>query len=291
MKQRTFDTTFELSLRLTLGSGGADPDGRRGWWATRTPDGPATVLLEHATTRVEATAWGAGGDWALDHIPAVLGFGDHPEALIPEHRLLQDLHKQKRGLRIGRTDRVFESIVPAILGQKVATQEAHRNHRALIRRFSEPAPGPLDLWLPVAPGDLAEVPYWQVHELGIERKKADLLRFVAKRAGRLEEITAMTREAAFARLIAFAGIGPWTAALVMGSAWGDTDAVPVGDYHLPNTVTWALAGEPRGDDRRMLELLEPYRGQRGRVIRLLKAGGIHAPKYGPKTGIRSITQI
>jgi 3-methyladenine DNA glycosylase/8-oxoguanine DNA glycosylase len=291
VKKRSIAALPDVDLRLTLGSGRTDAAGRRGWWATRTPDGSATVLIEREGTAIAATAWGDGADWILDQTPRLLGFDDHPEDFVPTDRVLRDLKERKRGLRIGRSDRVFESIVPAILGQKVATKEAHRNERALIRTFSEPAPGPLDLTLPVASGVLAEVTYWQMHELGIERRRADLLRFVAKRSGRLEEIAGMTRDEAFARLTAFPGIGPWTAALVMGSALGDPDAVPVGDYHLPNTVAWALAGEPRADDRRMLELLEPYRGHRGRVIRLLKAGGIHAPKYGPKTAIRSISQI
>ena len=69
---------------------------------------------------------------------------------------------------------------------------------------------------------------------------------------------------------------------------GDSDAVSVGDYHLPNLVSWALAGEPRGNDDRMLELLEPYRGHRGRVVRLLEKGIGHAPRYGPRLALREI---
>ena len=81
-------------------------------------------------------------------------------------------------------------------------------------------------------------------------------------------------------LRAIPGIGPWTAAEVGIRAFGDPDAVSVGDFHLPNMVAWALAGEPRGTDERMLELLEPYRGQRGRVLRLLElsGGGAAAPR-------------
>ena len=291
MKQRTIQTASDLNLRLTLGSRRADASGKRGWWVTRTPDGPATVLIEQEGPEIAASAWGEGANWVLEQTPRLLGLDDHPEEFVPTHPLLRDLSNRNRGLRIGRTDRVFESIVPAILGQKIATKEAHRNQRALTRRFSEPAPGPLELTLPVASDVLANLPYWRLHDLGIERKRAELLRFVAKRAGRLEEIGTMTKDAAVARLTAFPGIGPWTAALVMGSALGDADAVPIGDYHLPNTVAWALAGEPRANDRRLLELLEPYRGHRGRVIRLLKTGGVHAPKYGPKAALRSISQI
>ena len=64
-------------------------------------------------------------------------------------------------------------------------------------------------------------------------------------------------------------------------AYGDPDAVSVGDYHVPNMVAWALAGEPRGDDARMLALLEPFRGHRGRVCVLLEAAGIAGAEVRP----------
>jgi 3-methyladenine DNA glycosylase/8-oxoguanine DNA glycosylase len=84
------------------------------------------------------------------------------------------------------------------------------------------------------------------------------------------------------------GIGPWTAAEVVRLALGDPDAVSVGDFHLPNLVSWLLAGEPRGTDERMLELLAPYAGHRGRVQLLLEASGAHAPRYGPRMELDQI---
>jgi 3-methyladenine DNA glycosylase/8-oxoguanine DNA glycosylase len=74
-------------------------------------------------------------------------------------------------------------------------------------------------------------------------------------------------------------------------ALGDPDAVSVGDFHLAHAVCWALAGEPRGTDGRMLELLAPYAGHRARVIRLVEAAGIQAPRRGPRMAPRSITGI
>jgi hypothetical protein len=62
----------------------------------------------------------------------------------------------------------------------------------------------------------------------------------------------------------------------------------VGDFNIPNLVAWSLAGEPRADDRRMLELLAPYAGHRGRVVRLLGSAGIKPPRFGPRRPIRSI---
>jgi len=94
---------------------------------------------------------------------------------------------------------------------------------------------------------------------------------------------------AMRRLTALPGIGPWTAAEVALVALGDPDAVSLGDYHLPDMVAWALAGEPRADDTRMLELLEPWRGHRGRVIRLVVMGAGAAPRRGPRMPLRTIT--
>ena len=76
--------------------------------------------------------------------------------------------------------------------------------------------------------------------------------------------------------------------MVAGSVLGDPDAIPIGDIHLPNFVSWNLAGEPRADDDRMVQLLEPYAGQRNRVVRLLKSGGRKPPRYGPRAEVRDI---
>ena len=256
------------------------------WRASRTPAGTATLHLILGDGVVEAEAWGDGSDWALAYVPELLGFSDDPTTFRPDHPTLRDLHLRAVGARFGATRSVFEVLVPTILGQKVTTRESHRGYRRLVEAHGEPAPGPGELRVPPSPEVLADLPYFDFHPLGIERKRADIIRRAAARVDRLEEVVRMTREDAVRRLMAFEGVGPWTAAFVMAAALGDADAVPVGDYHLPNMVSWALAGEPRADDARMLELLEPYRGHRGRVVRLLKQAGVHAPKYGPRSTIR-----
>jgi len=98
----------------------------------------------------------------------------------------------------------------------------------------------------------------------------------------------MDPAAATARLRALPGIGAWTAAEVVGVALGDPDAVEVGDYHLPHAVGYLFDGTPRSTDERMLELLEPYHGHRGRVIRLITLAGIAAPRFGPHRPLRDI---
>lgn len=299
--ERLIVTPGEVDLRLTLRTlrhGRADPSFLRHddeWWrATRTPDGPATTRFAPEGGDIRATAWGPGAAWAIDHAPGAVGAHDDPAAFDPPQGLIRDLHRRHPGLRIPRSGAVFEAVVPIIIEQKVTTTEAHDAYRRLVSAWGERAPGPGDdLGLRVPPGarDLAGRPYFEYHRFGLERRRATTIRNAAERAARLEETIEMDPAAATQRLCAFPGIGPWTAAQVGLAALGDPDAVPVGDLHLPNIVAWALAGEPRGTDERMLELLEPYAGHRGRAARLLTLSGLHAPRFGPRAPLRAIRTI
>jgi 3-methyladenine DNA glycosylase/8-oxoguanine DNA glycosylase len=147
------------------------------------------------------------------------------------------------------------------------------------------------LLLPPAAARLAALPYFEFHPLGLERRRADLLRRIGQLRPGAEALMALPADAARARLESIPGIGPWTAAEATRAAFGDPDAVSVGDAHLPDLVAWALAGQPRADDARMLELLEPYRGQRARVVRLLEVAGVKIPRYGPRFSPRRIAGI
>lgn len=287
-----------LDLHRTLAPLGRGPGDRtilfgagRAWRATRTADGPATLALQHAGDELRAEAWGSGADRALADVPALLGLGQDLRP-IEGHPTIRRLALRFRGVRIPRSGAVLESLVPAILEQKVIGEEARRALFALARNHGEAAPGPpeLGLRLPPAAATLAGLPYYAYHPFGVERRRADLIRRVSARAAWFEAIVDLPLADAYARLRSVPGIGPWTAAEVGVRALGDVDAVSVGDFHLPNLVAFALAGEPRAKDARMLELLEPYRGQRARVIRLLELGGIHVPRYGPRLAFRRIEE-
>lgn len=259
------------------------------WLAFRTSAGPVTVRLVAGPGSLRATAWGDGAEAALPTIPALVGEEDEPERLVAHHPRIRELQRRHPGLRLPRTHRVLHALVPSILEQKVTGTEAFRAYGALLRAHGEPAPGPGGLLLPPAPEVLAGLPYHAFHPLGVERRRAEIIRRVASRASWLESASSLAETAA--RLGSLPGIGPWTVAEVLRSAFGDPDAVSVGDYHVPHSVAWALAGEPRGSDERMLELLEPYRGQRGRVQRLLEVGRVIAPRRGPRMAPRRIAAL
>ncbi|MFC5180113.1 DNA-3-methyladenine glycosylase family protein [Actinomadura harenae] len=278
------------------------------WRAVRTPDGPGTVRLRRSSDVVEAAAWGPGAGWLLDTVPEMLGAADDPSGFEPRHDVLRDAVRRWPGLRICRTNRVFEALVPAVLEQKVLSTEAWRAWRYLLRRFGEPAPMPrggvtdrgraLDLRVPPPPEVWARIPSWEWHRSGIEAVRARTIIGAARVASRLEPLPGnpgggtdggtdggTSDNAAESRLRSLPGIGVWTAAETRQRAVGDPDAVSVGDYHLPGLVGWALTGS-RTDDDGMLELLEPYRGHRHRVTRLLGLSGARPPRRGPRLPVR-----
>jgi len=299
---RTIRPGVPVDLRLTLWPlrrGRIDPCMRIGpdgvWRATRTPAGPVTTRITAGPDSGTLTmrAWGPGSAWALDGFPALVGADDDDTGFVPRHPVIRDLRRAFPGVRIPRSAAVVEALVPSVLEQKVVGSEARRSYARLVRALGEPAPGPAEprLTLPPAPPTLAATPYHVFHRFGVERKRADTVRLACSYAHRLEETVTMPAGAAFGRLTALPGLGPWTAAEVARVALGDTDAVSVGDYHVPSQVAWALAGEARADDDRMLELLEPYRGHRARVVRLIEAAGIVAPRFAPRMPLRSIASI
>lgn len=280
------------SALITIAEGRSDPSisitDAGGVVAQRTPDGPATLSLGRRDRMVEAEAWGPGADWALDHAPGLVGAEDDLAGFEPErHPVVARLARSHRAVRVLRTGLVTEAMFRTVVGQMVTGREAKRSYARMTRSLGEPAPGPHGLVMPPDPSTLGRLAYHRFHPWGVERKRAETLIRVARATRRMEEAAAMSPAEARTRLTAVPGVGAWTAGKVGLVALGDADAVPVGDYHLPNTVGWALAGEPRADDARMLELLEPFAGHRGRVALLLQAGHVRAPRYGPRAPIRS----
>jgi endonuclease III len=290
---------FPLDARLTLSvhrRGGGDPAyrvDRAGavWRTSLTPDGPGTLRVRSSSTTegtlVDARAWGPGAGWLLDRVPDQLGSGDDPSGFTARHPVVSELALRFTGLRIGRTGRVFEALVPAVLEQKVVGREAHRAWRFLLGKHGAPAPGPAPAGMRVLPPPRtwARVPSWDWHQAGVEGVRAATIIAAAGVAARLEETLDADPAEADRRLRSLPGIGPWTSAEVRQRAAGDPDAVSVGDYHLPRAVGWTLAGRIT-DDAGMLELLAPYAGHRYRVTRLIELGGGGPPRRGPRMPVR-----
>jgi 3-methyladenine DNA glycosylase/8-oxoguanine DNA glycosylase len=296
----SFEVSAPIDLRLTLAPlrhGRSDPtiraDRNGVWLGRRTAAGPATLRLwtEGTDATVHAQAWGPGSTLALEAVPGLAGLLDDPSALVAQHPVVRDIQRRLPGLRLPRTGQLLPSLIAAIVEQKVTAGQAHDSYTALVRRLGEPAPGPAGLLLTPRATRLAALPYYEFHPMGLERRRAELISRVSALEARIESLATAAPAEAYAQLQKIPGIGPWTAAETICRAFGDPDAVSLGDAHLPDLVAWALARETRADDARMLELLEPYQGQRGRVIRLLEAAGIMPPRFGPRFSPRRIGRI
>jgi 3-methyladenine DNA glycosylase/8-oxoguanine DNA glycosylase len=213
---------------------------------------------------------------------------------VPRHRVVHEAHRRNPGLRLTRTGLVMESLVPAVLEQKVTSHEAYRAWRLLLWRFGERAPGPgeeLRMRVPPDARGWALVPSWEWHRVGVDAKRSATVVRAARVAHRMEEAASLPPQEAAGRLRAVPGIGPWTAAETLQRSNGDPDAVTVGDLHLPHTVGYALTGRRRSDDAQMLELLSPYAGQRHRAARLILLSGHRPPRRAPRFPVGDIRAL
>ena len=296
-RERDWLAPFAVSVRLTLGvqgRGRADPtyqvDAAGAIWRTSlTPEGPGTIrVLPAEPARVRAQAWGPGADWLLDGLPAALGIDDDISGFDPSpHPLIREAARGNPGLRLGRSGRLMEALVPAILEQKVVVLEAHRAWKILLTKFGTPPPGPAPQGMRVFPDPSTwrRIPSWDWHRAGAEAVRAETIIRAASVAETLERLLTLSHEEADRRLRTIPGIGVWTSAEARQRAAGDPDAVSVGDYHLSNVVGWALAGRDRTDDALMLELLEPFKGHRHRVTRLIGLSGAGRPGGRARYGV------
>ncbi len=276
--------------------GGGDPtfrvdDAGRVWRASRTPEGPATLSVESRASagEVHAEAWGPGADWILHALPALLGADDDWSGFEPQHPVLAEARRQHPHARLGRSGLLLDSLVPAIIEQKVTGQEAFAGFRSLVLRFGEPAPGPdpgQPLWLQPTPERLRTIASWEWLQLHIDPARSRTLVTAARVADSLERLVGRDPTEADTKLRTLPGIGVWTSAEVRQRTFGDPDAVSFGDYHVAKDVGWALTGTPFDDDE-LEAYLEPWRPQRGRVPALVAMAGLRRPRHGPRMAPRT----
>ena len=255
------------------------------WRTSLTPQGPVTLHLDtRVRGEVRTAAWGPGAEWATAQVPEMLGADDDWSELdTSSHPVLDGSRRAHPGLRIPRTTLVFEALVPGVLEQRVVGADARRSWRDLLTRFGSPAPGPAPAGMLVPPSveQWRRVPSWEWHRANVDPGRAATVLRATRVADGLQRTVARGRGGpdVTAALRTVPGIGVWTAAEIVQRAHGDPDTVSVGDYHLPALVGWALIGRPVDDDG-MLELLEPWRGHRQRVMRLIESSGFRKPRFG-----------
>jgi 3-methyladenine DNA glycosylase/8-oxoguanine DNA glycosylase len=294
-------TTWRPALPVDVGRtlaplsrGRGDPTQQRAadgalWRTSLMRTGPVSYrLAQRGLHEVHCAAWGPGAQELVAGLPDLLGARDTADGFDPRHPVLVDAAARVPGLRVPRTGRVVEALVPAVLEQKVTGKQARAAFRRLVLRVGLPAPGPAPDGMRVPPPAEVwrRVPSWEWHRAGVEPPRSRTICRAMEVAARLEECVDLSPEEATRRLCAVPGIGVWTAAEISQRALGDADAVSVGDYHLAAFVGWALTGAPVDDDG-MLEVLAPWRPHRYRVVRLLECSPTAVkPRFGPRMTVQ-----
>lgn len=277
---------------LRRGSGDATYAVRDGhlWRGLHTPEGAATLALSArpAGGEVLATAWGAGAEWAVARVPAMLGAGDDPGGFRPLHPVLAAVYRRHPHWRVPRSGLVFEALVAAALEQKVTGREAWTGWRRLVHRYGDVAPGPAGkrgLRVLPAPEVVRRIPSWDWLSMHVDGARSRLVVRAAQLADSLQRTLDADNVSAERMLRSVPGIGVWTAAEVRQRAHGDADAVSFGDYHIPSSIGHALIGRAV-DDAELAVLLEPYSPHRYRVQRLVELAGIRAERHRPRMAPR-----
>jgi 3-methyladenine DNA glycosylase/8-oxoguanine DNA glycosylase len=188
---------------------------------------------------------------------------------------------------------VLEALIPAVIEQRVAGKDAFAAWRRLVTKFGSPAPGPAPARMRVPP--TAEVwrriPSWEFHLANVDPGRARTVVGCAQRADSLERLVSRQAEPARTALTSLPGVGIWTAAETAQRAFGDADALSIGDYHLSNVVGCSLLGH-RIDDDAMVELLAPLRPHRHRAVRLLEVSGLaRNPRFGARMAIPNLADL
>lgn len=261
------------------------------WWASNTPQGAATTAFRVVRNEVRADSWGPGAQWAISRLPALLGRDDQLDDFRPLDPVVAGLGEQLGSPRLGATGRWYEAMATMAIVQRVVRADALTSIGRLGRRYGETVSSDSPIPLFPRPEVVLRLADHDFHRAGVDLARTRVVRMAAKYADRLESLARISGADARQWLQLLPGVGPWTAGITAATAGGDPDAVPVGDLHVPRLVSYAFTGETNGDDARMLEVLEPYAGHRGRVVRMVKAAGIGPPNRSPSPFRFDISRI
>ncbi len=283
--------SFPVDAKLTLKAlrrGRQDPthqvkgDGTL-WRTARMASGPVTYRIrQQRLDDLFIDAWGPGADELISSVRTELGSDDRPELFRPSHPVLKAAWHRAPGLRVPSTGRVFESIVPAIIEQRVVGLDAAASFTQLVRKYGEQAPGPAPdvMRVPPTPEVWRTVPSWDWRRAGVDLSRSRTIVEASRYAAKLDRC-ANDVAGAYTLMEKLPGVGVWTAAQVGHRALGDADALPLGDYHLGRMTGMALIGRPLADSE-IEEFYEPFRPHRYRVFRLIEMN----PKLAPRRTAR-----
>jgi 3-methyladenine DNA glycosylase/8-oxoguanine DNA glycosylase len=225
--------------------------------------GPEAVLIgARARTRASTEAAIRRTRFALavddDLRPFHVRFRDDP--------LIGAKLRTKRTYRPFRQPDPFIALAWTIVEQKIVFSEAAAIIRRVVYRLGR-RDAETGLWFPPDAGALAAATSPRLESFGLGAPRARALIAAARdvAAGRIDLDPAADHEAAWRRLRAISGIGPWTVEMTAIAGQGRYDQVPAGDVGLLKLVGRMGTGNPhaRANEDEVRAVFAPYGAWKG----------------------------
>lgn len=220
-------------------------------------DDPASRV---AAERVVRQSLGAGCKLR----PFYRAFGDDP--------LLAASIRSHQGMSLCGGATLFEAILTSILAQQVNLKFAYSIYEALTRRYGErlEVDGETFIAFPT-PARIARIRETSLRNFKLSGAKAGAIRRIARAFATREleesELDRLADEEVIERLIAYKGIGRWTAETSMMRGLGRVDIFPAGDLGVIKKIAVEMLGRTeKVTEAEMREFSERWRPHRSLAL-------------------------
>ena len=147
-----------------------------------------------------------------------------------------------RGLKPGLDTDLFESLVGTILGQQLSTKVALTMQRRLIEKYGERVSvNGEEYWLSPTPERFVEAGVEELKACKLSARKSEYIHNLAKAVALgeldLDSLWDMSNESVTETMVAYRGIGVWTAQRMLCHSLGRFDILPTSDLYLLKTIS------------------------------------------------------
>ncbi len=147
-----------------------------------------------------------------------------------------------RGLRPGQDVDLLEAIVGTILGQQISTKVALTMHRRLVERYGRQAIfNGEEFWLSPTPQRFMEAGVEELKACKLSARKSEYIHRMAEAVATgeldLDALRNLSNDSVIETLVAYRGIGVWTAQRILCHSLGRFDVLPTSDLYLLKTIS------------------------------------------------------
>lgn len=182
--------------------------------------------------------------------------------------LLADPIRAHQGMSMCGGVSLFEAIVTSILAQQVNLKFAYSIYQSLAQRYGErlEVEGEEFIAFPT-PGRIARVGHTTLRNLKLSNAKAGTIHRIARAFAKQEldetQLDSLPDEEVIERLVAYKGVGRWTAETAMMRGLGRLDVFPAGDLGVVKKIAVEMLGRKEATSeeemRTFSERWRPYR--------------------------------